>query len=124
MPKAAHVWLLNSLFAFRRDQRLIKPDFKALLDGGKRRVTPFFVYLARPNSLGKARLGMIITKKCLPLSVQRNAVKRIIRESFRLHQQLTQGWDVVIISRYRLPTAKTEDLNHSLERYWRELSKC
>ena len=95
-----------------------------MLDDGKRRVTPFFVYLARPNTLGKARLGMIITKKCLSLSTQRNIIKRTIRESFRLHQTQMQGWDVVIISRYRLPTAKQEDLNQSLERYWRELAQC
>ncbi len=38
---------------------------------------------ARPNSLGHARLGVVIAKRLAPRAVTRNLAKRISREIFR-----------------------------------------
>lgn len=51
--------------------------------------------LAAPNGLEFARLGLIIPKKAVATAVARNRVKRLLRESFRLHQAEIAGMDVV-----------------------------
>lgn len=40
--------------------------------------------MVRPNQAGFPRLGMIVAKRLLGRAVDRNRVKRCIRESFRL----------------------------------------
>lgn len=37
----------------------------------------------RPNSLGHARLGIVVAKRFAPRAVTRNLVKRLARELFR-----------------------------------------
>lgn len=39
--------------------------------------------MVRPNQVGHPRLGMIVAKRLLARAVDRNRVKRCIRESFR-----------------------------------------
>lgn len=45
--------------------------------------TEHFVLYARPNSLGHARLGIVVAKRFAPRAVTRNLVKRLARELFR-----------------------------------------
>ena len=46
--------------------------------------TDYVMVMARPNQAGYPRLGMIIAKRLLARAVDRNRVKRCVRESFRL----------------------------------------
>lgn len=39
--------------------------------------------MARPNAVGYPRLGMVVGKRLLARAVDRNRVKRCVRESFR-----------------------------------------
>lgn len=55
------------------------------------------LFLASRNDLGFNRLGLVISKKNLPRAVDRNRVKRVIRESFRTRQ--LPGLDVVALAR-------------------------
>lgn len=50
----------------------------------------------RGNGLGIARLGLIVPKRYLPLSVDRNMMKRHVREWFRLRQAGLLGRDVLV----------------------------
>ena len=45
--------------------------------------TENFVLYTRPNSLGHARLGIVVAKRLAPRAVTRNLVKRLTREIFR-----------------------------------------
>jgi len=45
--------------------------------------TENFVLYVRPNSLGHARLGVVVAKRFAPRAVTRNLVKRLARELFR-----------------------------------------
>ena len=51
--------------------------------------------MSAPNGLDRARLGMIVPKKIVPLAVGRNRIRRLLREWFRLRQQELSGLDVI-----------------------------
>jgi ribonuclease P protein component len=58
--------------------------------------------LAAPNGLDHARLGMIVPKRIVATAVERNRIKRILREGFRLRQAGLVGLDVVARVRDRV----------------------
>jgi ribonuclease P protein component len=60
-----------------------------------------------PNHKKKARLGIVVAKRYVPKSVDRNKAKREIRELFRLHQIKNCGIDLVVMAR----KAEREDRN-------------
>jgi ribonuclease P protein component len=49
-----------------------------------------------PNNNGKARLGVIASKRCMSKAVTRNKCKRMVREIFRLHPLKDTSVDVVV----------------------------
>jgi len=49
-----------------------------------------------PNTLGYPRLGMVIGKKIVRRAVDRNYVRRILREWFRTHRGQLGGIDLVV----------------------------
>ncbi|MEK7467172.1 MAG: ribonuclease P protein component [Planctomycetota bacterium] len=54
---------------------------------------------ARPNGLGLPRLGIVVGKHVRAKPI-RNRIKRLLRESFRLHrEELTPGWDYLFLPR-------------------------
>jgi ribonuclease P protein component len=58
----------------------------------------FKVFFVR-NSKKNARLGIIVGKKTLPGAVDRNRVKRVIREAFRQHRIMQCKLDLVVMVR-------------------------
>ena len=58
-------------------------------------VLPGVDLLAAPNGMNYPRLGLIVPKKIIATAIARNRIKRLIRESFRLHQHELIGLDVV-----------------------------
>jgi ribonuclease P protein component len=55
--------------------------------------------------------------------VERNRIRRIIRESFRRHQQALPGVDLVVSARARSRGAPGRELHASLEALWRQVSE-
>ncbi|UCF56066.1 MAG: ribonuclease P protein component, partial [Deltaproteobacteria bacterium] len=87
-------------FTFSKNERLLKrKDFVNLNQLGKRCHTAHFTVILKKNGLGITRLGIIASKK-VGNSVQRNKIKRLIREFFRLHKTyFPKGHDIVIAAK-------------------------
>ena len=67
-----------------RNARLVdKADFDRVFADNQRARTDFLMVMARPNQAGHPRLGMVVAKRLLARAVDRNRVKRCVRESFR-----------------------------------------
>ena len=63
-----------------------KADFKRTYAAGKRFGNECFTASAQANGLARPRLGMSIAARSVGSAVDRNRVRRLIRESFRVHQ--------------------------------------
>lgn len=79
--------------------------------------------LAAPNGLDHPRLGLAISRKVSPRAVQRNRIKRLIRECFRHLQAELGQLDFVVIGRHGLAQLPPAQLNQILERHWKRLSR-
>ena len=81
------------------------------------------VVLARKNGTVRPRLGLAISRKFTKSAVRRNRIKRIIRESFRAHQEELRGLDVVVVSRPGISAIRDEAMPAVLARHWRSVSR-
>ena len=50
----------------------------------------------KPNVLNRPRLGLVVGKKTAKLAVDRNYMKRVLRELFRLNQHHLPSLDLVV----------------------------
>lgn len=104
---------------FGRDRRLTTPaDYQRVFNNARRSADRLLLVLATDNDLPQARLGMAIARNKIPRASERNRVKRIIRESFRRHQQDLAGLDLVVLARTNLSDIDNQVLFQSLEAHW------
>ena len=107
---------------FGRDYRLTqKGDYRLVFADGDRQGSKFFTVLFRENGLSHPRLGLAIAKKALKRAVDRNRIKRIIRERFREAIPDLPGVDIVFISRHSLAQATNADLHQTVEKHLRRV---
>ncbi|UVE17819.1 ribonuclease P protein component [Pseudomonas sp. LS44] len=110
---------------FGREKRLLTPrQFKAVFDSPSGKVPGRNVLLlARNNDLAHPRLGLVIGKKSVKLSVERNRLKRVIRNSFRINQDSLVGWDIVIVARKGLGDLDNSELSQQFGKLWKRLAR-
>lgn len=110
---------------FGKTSRLLNAkDFTQVFDNARLKVsTAELLFLARPNQLPHARLGLVIAKKHVRKAVARNRVKRIVRESFRLRQADLAGLDIVVLARKGLDTLDKPQLHLSCQQLWQQLQR-
>ncbi len=94
-------------------------DFAALNHSAYRLTSQGVLVRARLNQLEQARLGIAVAKRLLKRANERNRLKRVIRESFRLAQAELAGLDVLVIPRdAQLDNAS---LREALASHWRRV---
>ncbi len=110
---------------FSREKRLLAPrQFKAVFDSPSAKAPGRSVLLlARNNALSHPRLGFVIGKKSVKLSVERNRLRRVIRESFRHHQEQLDGIDIVVLVRKGLSDLDNSELSKQFAKLWKRLGR-
>jgi ribonuclease P protein component len=98
-------------------------DYKKVFNNAKRSTDRYFTVLAVCNNLHHPRLGLAIAKKNIKKAVSRNVLKRVSRESFRLHQHDLGNIDFVVLARRDAANADLAILRKSLEKHWAKLSR-
>ena len=58
-----------------------------------------------PGRPRQSRLGLALTRRLVPLAVDRSRVKRVVREAFRRHDAKACGFDCVVTLRERFESA-------------------
>jgi len=108
---------------FRVINRLTRPEeFKHVFSSKQRSSDKSLLILARKNGTDQARLGLAVPKKHIPKAVDRNRLKRIIRETFRLRQKTTQGMDVVVVVKGSLKI-NSKMIGAELIKHWERVCK-
>ena len=121
--------ILNTDCRFQKDRRLLNArQFKNVFDHVNcKQSGKYFTFLSTSSQQAKHRLGLIIAKKHIPLSVNRNKIRRVIRESFR--QQLNQdlvnskmtSFDVIVLAKSSARQLDNAQLNEELTKQWLRL---
>jgi ribonuclease P protein component len=103
-------------FRLVKDDRLLKrADFVALSEAGRRVHAGLFLALVAPNHVGRPRLGITVSRK-VGGAVQRNRIKRQVRECFRLNRRrLDLSGDIAVIARSGAAALSNRELRDAIE---------
>lgn len=80
-----------------------------------------FLVQAVANDGAGARLGMAVGVRVIGGAVARNRVRRLIRESFRLHRQELPAVDLFVTAREGARNASNAEIRASLARLWQDI---
>ncbi len=89
--------------------------------GARRHQDDLFSIQTQPNALGHARLGMTVSRRVSRRAVDRNRIKRRIRESFRHMRAAFGSIDIVVVARPTARDAEPARLQESLDRHWKSI---
>lgn len=93
-------------------------DFAALKRARGRLRGRCFMLRYEANATSTARLGLAVSRRVSVRAVERNRIKRLVRESFRHHRQQLPAVDILVIAQ---PAAAGEDgaaLRGELDGLW------
>lgn len=97
-------------------------QFERVFARGRRSADDCFTVIAAGNDASGARLGLAIAKRRVPKAVDRNRIKRIVRESFRHRIAELPAVDIVVLARSGVACRGNAELFASLDRHWRRLT--
>ncbi|MCK5475746.1 MAG: ribonuclease P protein component [Candidatus Pacebacteria bacterium] len=64
-----------------------------------------------------SRFGFIVSKKISKKAVERNRIKRILRESIRLSKsQIKKGYDIILITRNGIESRTYREISNTVEK--------
>lgn len=93
--------------------------FQEIRKQGRSHANDLLVMCALPNSLPYSRFGFSVSSR-IGNAVQRNRIKRRLREAMRLRMALVKsGWDVVFIARNPIRSADYQEMDAACARLLR-----
>ncbi|MEE9397380.1 MAG: ribonuclease P protein component [Methylococcales bacterium] len=116
---------MDSINCFSRKVRLLaSSEYRFVFEKPTTKsIDRVFTILGRRNQSGRARLGLAIAKKHIRKAVDRNKIKRTIRESFRLNQESIGEFDIIVLARAGASTASSKSLHEALLEHWKQFPK-
>lgn len=89
-------------------------DFQSVYRNGKSYANRLLVMYVLENNLDKNRLGISVSKK-VGNSVVRHHVTRLVRESYRLQENIfNSGLDIVVVARANAASASFGEIESAL----------
>lgn len=109
---------------FPRSSRLLTAaDYKAVFDSTELKVSSkHFLVLAKVTEAHSARIGLIIAKKNVKKAVQRNRLKRQIRQAFRTNKDLLDRLDLVVLAKKDADKLTNPAVASQLNHLWLDMS--
>lgn len=85
------------MFSLPKQAKLLKTDeFSSVFNLRKRIAGPYLVMRFGINTLNRPRLGLVVSKKIAKSAVERNYMRRVLRELFRLNQHHLPPVDLIV----------------------------
>ncbi len=102
---------------FPKTARVLRSaEFRKIYDTGVRLPGPLFVAFVKARTEGEcARLGLTVPR-AVGGSVDRNRIKRRLREAFRLRGNRFGAYDIVLNPRRAILAAEFTDIERAMER--------
>lgn len=115
--------MLTVSFALPKKQKLLnKKEFSWVFDKATYKASNrHCLILARESQIEQSRVGLVIAKKHIKHAVQRNRVKRLIRESFRYNQHQLLKIDAIVLSRNGMADLDNAAIYKMLEQLWQKI---
>ncbi len=89
-------------------------DVRRVYAEGQSWAHPLLVLVARPNQLGRTRIGVTASRK-IGNAVERNRARRLLREAARhLYDHIQPGWDIMLIARPGIRRVKEPHVEQAL----------
>ncbi len=81
---------------------------------------------AKPNHLSYSRIGLVVSKKFERRAVNRNKIKRLLRETFRTFQEKSDATGMDWVMRLKRPISKIDSAQFTAEikLLMHELQQC
>lgn len=116
---------MSTDFTFPKEVRLLTAsDYSNVFQDVQLRVSSKnFLILARNPNIDKPRLGIIVAKKNVKLAVERNRIKRQLRESFRKERMSLPNLDMVLLAKKGTDINSSSSIAEELEYLWRKLKR-
>lgn len=109
-------------FSFSSEYRLVsKQDFQSVFAKSRKITRNPWVVLYRPNLLAHPRIGIMLAKHHVKRAVDRNRLRRVIRESFRHHKDVLKGLDIIILLRSEWSPLAKDTLRDDIDNLWQSL---
>ena len=111
------------LYSLPRTARLLKAgDFAALRGKSKRISVRHFLAEFSPNEQATCRLGQAVSRRVSKRAVDRNRIKRLVRESYRHVRSELPCVDILMIARSSAVDTASADLREDLANLWKKLA--
>ncbi|MEM7400592.1 MAG: ribonuclease P protein component [Pseudomonadota bacterium] len=108
-------------YSYTQEDRLLKASqFTRVFDHATKSSSEFFTILSRENEVNQPRIGIVVAKRRAKRSVDRNIIKRIIRESFRLNKKSLPAYDFIVILKRPINIIKRTSLRQQMETLWKQ----
>ncbi len=89
--------------------------FSKLYKKGNCLVSGALIMYVKPNGLDICRMGITVSKK-VGKACKRNRAKRLIRESYRIFEKYTSGYDLVFVARTKTPEVGFFEVKKEMEK--------
>ena len=109
----------NHRYGLPKQARLLRPaDYRKVYAEGRRRSLDFLVAFALANGKPVSRIGLTVSR-AVGGSVERNRLKRRLRETTRKHlAELGPGWDVVFNARESAKRVKFSAMDEAVRKFF------
>lgn len=107
----------------RRHRFAERGSFGPVLRGSRKIRGRYAVLHAVARRDAASRLGIALTRRLVPSSLDRNRVKRMVRETFRRHPIKNAGFDCVITLREKYDAAAAPEVRADILALFDRLSR-
>src|SRR3990167_354064 len=98
-----------------------KQEFQFVFNRPYKISNKYLFILFKPNQQSRVKLGVMVGKRYVKRAVDRNQLKRVIRESFRHHKEDLKGLDIVVLIRSECSTLGKKTWRNDINELWQAL---
>ena len=99
-------------------------EYRRILSTNQKGRTRYFRYCLAPGACSGSRIGITVSRRVSGSSVQRNRIKRQVREFFRNNRVIIGGYDLVVTGVPGAASRSNRELREDLKRLWEKLDSA